>query len=120
MDIVKNFTKLEGWFYYQLSYSDGSECFEQFFFKDFWKFRYYSNESFFKKLKEEYDYDSITLVEVHIQSEDNKFHIHMTEDTFKGCCHNEVDDSLIDKNYINQIDIMKNRVKSATEILNTI
>ena len=120
MDIVKDFNKMEGWFSYQLSYSDRSEGIEQFVFRDFWQFRYHTSETFFKQLKKEYDYDDILLVEVHIQSEDNKFHVYMANGVFQGCCHNEIGDDLIDKNYIKQIDIMKNKVKNATNMLNTI
>lgn len=121
MDIIKDFKQLRGWFSYQLSYSDGSEGgVEQYGFKDFWQFRYHTSETFLKRLKEEYDYEDITLVEVHIQSEDNNFHVHMADGVFQGCCHNEVDSDLIDKNYIRQMDTIKNKVKRANDILESI
>lgn len=120
MNIIKSFDDLKGWINYRLNYSDGSNGIEQFSFKDFWGLRYHLGEKFLKELKEEYEYDDITLVEIHIQDKDNKFHVHIDEDTFEGCCHNEIDDALIEKNFTKQMANIKETVKRAKDLLDAV
>jgi hypothetical protein len=120
MDIVKDFNNLEGWINYRLSYSDGSSGIEQFSFKNLSNFKYYLGELFKKGLKEEYDYEDITLIGIHIQDEDNKFHVHMSEDMFIACCHNEIDSNLIDKNYTKKLSVINKRIEEAKGILDSI
>jgi len=120
MDIVKDYNELRGWFTYKSFYDDGSDSEEQFTFKDFYEFRYYSDKIFLSRLKIDNECKDITLTEVHIQSNDNKFHVHINEDVFQGCCHDEIDNDLIDRNYIKQMDNMKRTVKRASDILDSI
>lgn len=117
MDIIKNFDNIIGWIDYKLTYEDGSNNIEQFKFKDFWKFRYYLGEHFKQDLKNDYDYDDILLIAIHIQDKDNNFHIHMNEDALTACCHNEIDSKLIDENYIKQLEAIKNDINTAKNIL---
>jgi len=77
MDIVKDFNELRGWFCYNLSYSDGSDGIEQFWFKDFYEFRYYSNKYFFKKLKEEYEHQ--------IRDVNSIFPFNLLQDIMEDC-----------------------------------
>jgi hypothetical protein len=120
MDIIKDFNNLKGWITYNLLYDDRSESIEQFEFENLRDLEHILSERFKKNLKSESNYDDIELIEIHIQDEDNKFHVHMDENNLTGCCHNEIGSDLIDKNYIRQLDKIKNDIERAKNILNNI
>lgn len=121
MKVNTNITGLIGCVTYRLNYSDGSDGDDNFEFEDFFGLRYLLfSKQFFEKLKEEYDYDDITLTGIHIKDEDGKCRINLVEDSMTCDCINDIKEEDFDKQYDKHLGEIEGAVKNLVNFIDNI